>query len=150
MKQMKIYLASPFFNEEERGVYQAVITTLRKKGYDLFVPAEHEITNAWELNNQAWGEAVFGVDVLAINKCDVVIALNWGMYSDSGTAWELGYAFALGKKTINVYVLNNNTYSLMMTNGANYNISLTDFLINDIEDILADDVNLCPINIEIK
>lgn len=72
------------------------------------------------------------------------------MYSDSGTAWELGYAFALGKKTINVYVLNNNTYSLMMTNGANYNISLTDFLINDIEDILADDVNLCPINIEIK
>ena len=150
MKQMKIYLASPFFNEEERGVYQAVITTLRKKGYDLFVPAEHEITNAWELSNQAWGEAVFGVDVLAINKCDVVIALNWGMYSDSGTAWELGYAFALGKKTINVYVLNNNTYSLMMTNGANYNISLTDFLINDIEDILADDVNLCPINIEIK
>lgn len=147
---MKIYLASPFFNEEERGVYQAVITTLRKKGYDLFVPAEHEITNAWELSNQAWGEAVFGVDVLAINKCDVVIALNWGMYSDSGTAWELGYAFALGKKTINVYVLNNNTYSLMMTNGANYNISLTDFLINDIEDILADDVNLCPINIEIK
>lgn len=150
MKQMKIYLASPFFNEEERGVYQAVITTLRKKGYDLFVPAEHEISNAWELSNQAWGEAVFGVDVLAINKCDVVIALNWGMYSDSGTAWELGYAFALGKKTINVYVLNNNTYSLMMTNGANYNISLTDFLINDIEDILADDVNLCPINIEIK
>lgn len=147
---MKIYLASPFFNEEERGVYQAVITTLRKKGYDLFVPAEHEISNAWELSNQAWGEAVFGVDVLAINKCDVVIALNWGMYSDSGTAWELGYAFALGKKTINVYVLNNNTYSLMMTNGANYNISLTDFLINDIEDILADDVNLCPINIEIK
>ena len=147
---MKIYLARPFFNEEERGVYQAVITTLRKKGYDLFVPAEHEITNAWELSNQAWGEAVFGVDVLAINKCDVVIALNWGMYSDSGTAWELGYAFALGKKTINVYVLNNNTYSLMMTNGANYNISLTDFLINDIEDILADDVNLCPINIEIK
>lgn len=147
---MKIYLASPFFNEEERGVYQAVITTLRKKGYDLFVPAEHEITNAWELSNQAWGEAVFGVDVLAINKCDVVIALNWGMYSDSGTAWELGYAFALGKKTINVYVLNNNTYSLMMTNGANYNVSLTDFLINDIEDILADDVNLCPINIEIK
>ena len=147
---MKIYLASTFFNEEERGVYQAVITTLRKKGYDLFVPAEHEITNAWELSNQAWGEAVFGVDVLAINKCDVVIALNWGMYSDSGTAWELGYAFALGKKTINVYVLNNNTYSLMMTNGANYNISLTDFLINDIEDILADDVNLCPINIEIK
>lgn len=78
MKQMKIYLASPFFNEKERGVYQAVITTLRKKGYDLFVPAEHEITNAWELSNQAWGEAVFGIDVTAINKCDVVIALNWG------------------------------------------------------------------------
>lgn len=150
MKQMRVYLASPFFNEKERGVYQAVIATLRKKGYDLFVPAEHEITNAWDLSNQAWGEAVFGVDISAINKCDVVIALNWGMYSDSGTAWELGYAFALGKKTINVCVLDNNTYSLMMTNGANHNISLTDLLIEDIEDILANDVDLCPMNIEIK
>lgn len=72
------------------------------------------------------------------------------MYSDSGTAWELGYAFALGKKTINVCVLGDNTYSLMMTNGANHNISLVDLLMEDIEDILANDVDLCPMNIEIK
>lgn len=147
---MKIYLASPFFNEKELNYYKIVINDLRKRGYDLFVPAEHEITNAWDLSNQAWGEAVFGVDISAINKCDVVIVLNWGMYSDSGTAWELGYAFALGKKTINVCMNNGETYSLMMTNGADYNILLSDLILNSVEDILNGTANLYDKKIEIK
>lgn len=150
MKQMKIYLASPFFNEKELKFYKIVIDDLRRKGYDLFVPAEHEIANAWDLSNQAWGEAVFGVDISAINKCDVVVVLNWGMYSDSGTAWELGYAFALGKKTINVCMNNGETYSLMMTNGANHNILLSDLILNSIEDILNGTANLYNKEIEIK
>ncbi len=147
---MKIYLASPFFNEAELKLYKAVIDNLRGKGYDLFVPQEHEINDAWELSNQAWGEAVFGVDISAIKKCDIVVVLNWGMYSDSGTAWELGYAFALGKKTINVCMNNGETYSLMMTNGADHNILLSDLILNDIEDILNGSANLYPKKIEIK
>jgi nucleoside 2-deoxyribosyltransferase len=53
--------------------------------------------------------------------------LNFGMYSDSGTAWEAGYACALRKYTIQVLCgCNNATYSLMMTNGCDKVIDLRD------------------------
>ena len=79
---------------------------------------EHTIPNAWEISNQKWAKAVFKEDVRAIDECDTVIVLNWGMYSDSGTAWECGYAYAKGKTVINLLMPTaNNEYSLMMVNG---------------------------------
>lgn len=65
------------------------------------------------------GKKVFNEDIKAINECDTVIVLNWGMYSDSGTAWECGYAYAKGKKVINLLMpTNDKDYSLMMINGS--------------------------------
>ena len=150
MKQMKIYIASPFFNKKEVKIYNYVIRTLRSYGYDLFVPREHEIEGAWDMPNQVWGEAVFGVDYTAIQKCDVVVVLNWGMYSDTGTAWECGCAFALGKKVINVCVNPYSDYSLMMTNGCHYNISLGDLINNPIEGILSGTTELKKFEISVK
>ena len=37
-----IYIASPFFNEEEERNLTFVETTLRKRGYDIFSPRENE------------------------------------------------------------------------------------------------------------
>ena len=116
---MKVYLASPFFNKRENEIYERVIAELRSEGHDVFVPKEHTIPNGWEMPNAVWGENVFAVDILGIQKCDVVVVLNFGMYSDSGTAWECGYAYALGKKVVNVLCGDDNTYSLMMLNGCN-------------------------------
>lgn len=123
---MKVYLASPFFNEKENKIYEKVIKELRSEGHDVFVPKEHEIPNAWDLPNAIWAESVFAVDVLGIQKCDVVVVLNFGMYSDSGTAWECGYAYALGKDVVNVLCGEGN-FSLMMLNGCNTYIKFDDF-----------------------
>ena len=99
----KIYLASPFFNENELSVYFRVINALRDKGYKVYVPQEHEIE-----------------DVKALEDCDVVMVLNFGMYSDSGTAWEAGFALGIGKNCVQVLCGDDNTtYSLMMVNGTN-------------------------------
>ena len=50
---MKVYLASPFFNENEINVYEKVIALLREeKDIDLFVPREHTIPNGWEMPNE--------------------------------------------------------------------------------------------------
>lgn len=115
----KIYLASPFFNTEELLIYEEVISILRsKKNVDLFVPMEHEILNAYDISNKDWGKRVFDLDKNAIDDSDVVVVLNYGMYSDSGTAWEAGYAFAKGKRVYHVLCGNDNSdYSLMMING---------------------------------
>ena len=122
---MKIYLASPFFKKEEIIIYDEVIENLRKQGLNVFVPREHTIPNAWDLPNHIWGENVFAVDYLAITQCDIVLVLNFGMYSDSGTAWECGAAFALGKKVVNVLCADSKEeYSLMMVNGTHSTIDL--------------------------
>ena len=125
---MKVYLASPFFNQEEITVYEKVIKLLREeKDLDVFVPREHTIPNGWDMPNHIWAENVFAVDILGIQKADVVVVLNFGMYSDSGTAWECGYAYALGKKVVNICIgYDTDEYSLMMLNGSALTFSLGD------------------------
>lgn len=116
---MKIYLASPFFNTEELKYYRIAVERLRTSGYDVFVPQEHEIEGAWEISNEEWAERVYSMDEKAIWNCDVVIVLNFGLYSDSGTAWEAGYAKAHGKRVVQVLCGGDNAvYSLMMLSGA--------------------------------
>lgn len=123
----KIYLASPFFSEDELKIYKEVISILRKhENVEVFVPMEHEIPNAFDVPNAKWGYEVFNIDKEAIDNSDIVIVLNFGMYSDSGTAWEAGYAFAKGKDVYHV-LCGNGEYSLMMINGTGKIITLDDF-----------------------
>ena len=95
-----------------------ILAALRSAGYEVYVPQEHDIPGAWEMPNEEWAKKVFVNDVDAIHSCDVVMVLNFGMYSDSGTAWEAGYAAALEIPVIQVLCgFENCTYSLMMMNG---------------------------------
>ena len=122
---MKIYLASPFFNEEELTVYKQVIQQLRNMEHEVYVPQEHSIEGAWDMSNAHWARAVYREDIKAIDECECVMILNFGMYSDSGTAWEAGYANALRKYTVQVLCGGDNvTYSLMMINGCDKVVDL--------------------------
>jgi nucleoside 2-deoxyribosyltransferase len=125
----KVYLASPFFNDEETKIYDKVIKLLRlESDLDVFVPREHEIPGAWDMANRNWAEAVFAVDLIALQQADIVVVLNFGMYSDSGTAWECGYAYGTGKKVLNILCgKEGSDYSLMMTNGTSATVSLDTF-----------------------
>lgn len=114
-----IYLAAPFFNKEEIEIYNRAIERLRAQGYKVFVPREHEIPNAWEMSNREWAKSVYTADFKAIEQSKIVVALNFGMYSDSGTAWEMGYATALNKTVVQVLCGDDNTvYSLMALSSA--------------------------------
>ena len=128
----KIYLASPWFNNKERVMYRGILDKMRKEGHEVYAPIEHEIPNAWEASNAEWGRAVFNADVEAIRNCDEVWVLNFGMYSDSGTAWECGFAYGIGKPVRQlVYGMGEDkTYSLMMINGCEE----WDFMLNYLGD----------------
>ena len=93
-----IYIAGPFFTDEERDFLKIVIESTKEffPDEELFIPMEHFIPNGENLSNNEWAEAVFKMDVEALNKCDRVIAAYLGLYSDTGTAWEIGYAYAKG------------------------------------------------------
>ena len=91
-----IYIAGPFFTDKERAFLKTVIKSVKKffPNEELFIPMEHFIPNGENLSNNEWAEAVFKMDVEALNKCNRVIAAYSGLYSDTGTAWEIGYAYA--------------------------------------------------------
>lgn len=114
---MKIYLASPLFTDYEREKVKAVAEWLRSNGEEVYVPMEHQIENAWSYTNAAWAKMVFDEDIKAIHECDEVYCIYYGLYSDSGTAWECGFAYGIGKP---VYLIDqsNQEVSLMVVNGA--------------------------------
>ena len=128
---MKVYLASPWFTLREEVIYKLVIKKMRSEGIDVYVPMEHEIRDAWEKPNEVWAREVFSSDVEAIQSCDEVWVLNFGMYSDSGTAWECGFAYGIGK-TVRMLLdtENENVFSLMMINGCEEYDSVKNYLKN--------------------
>ncbi len=125
---MKIYLASPLFDEIQKDKIKRVVKRLRREGHEVYSPMEHQIPDAWELENHVWSKKVFDEDLRALNEAEAVYAIYYGMDSDSGTAWEIGYACAM-KKQVNIFVPNEkNLLSLMIINGADNVYALTPFI----------------------
>ena len=91
-----IYIAGPFFTDKERTFLKIVIESVKEicPNEELFIPMEHFISDGENLSNNEWAEAVFKMKVEALNKCNRVVAAYLGLRSDTGTAWEIGYAYA--------------------------------------------------------
>ena len=91
-----IYIAGPFFTDKERTFLKIVIESVKEicPNEELFIPMEHFIPDGENLSNNEWAEAVFKMKVEALNKCNRVVAAYLGLRSDTGTAWEIGYAYA--------------------------------------------------------
>ena len=116
---MKIYLASPFFNDEELEYVCEAEQVLANKGLDVYSPMRHEDRD--EKRTAAWSVKTFMKDVEAINKADAVVMLYHGNYSDSGTAWECGFAYALNKPVIVVHL--GGPSNLMVHEGSRANVN---------------------------
>lgn len=115
---MKVYLAGPFFNDKQIEYIEKAENILRNKGFDLFSPRDHTIENGDMLPNNIWGKEVFKMDISAIDSCDLVVAIYSGMYSDTGTAMEIGYAYAKGKDILIVCTDLEDEQSLMIINSS--------------------------------
>ena len=90
-------MAGAFFRPETKSRIDSYAAGFRQLGHDVYVPQEHTVPNAWKMSQEDWAREVFKMDVAAIQDCDMLFAVYDGLYSDSGTAWEIGYAYALGK-----------------------------------------------------
>lgn len=118
----KVYLASPFFNDAEIGRMEKVKHILRAKGLEVFAPFEHQNEHL-EFGSKEWRKATFEGDVNGIEEADVVVAIiSNGNYSDSGTAWEVGYGVAKGKPIV-VVNLSGKEINLMIADSLHAYIS---------------------------
>lgn len=119
---MKIYLASPFFNNEELENVKKAEKILMSRGFDVFSPRLNEVRNEENINNPAWSKETFTNDKKFIDWADVVVMLYYGGYSDSGTAWECGYAFGTNTPVLVVHLGEDS--NLMIHEGCHSNISM--------------------------
>jgi nucleoside 2-deoxyribosyltransferase len=111
---MKLYVASPLgFSEAGREFYNGVlIPKLAALGLEILDP--WTLTDAGRIaaaaglpygaaKREAWRELSVEIgrnNAAAIEACDALLAVLDGVDVDSGTAAEIGYAAALGKKII--------------------------------------------------
>lgn len=99
---MKVYLAAPFFTDEQRKDKSTVKAALSfRHDVEILDPQDFDLgLSGWEMTNHQWGKKVFDADIEALLKADAVVAIDYGLYSDTGTAWELGFAYGACIPTI--------------------------------------------------
>ena len=131
----KIYIASPFFNDEETEALSRVENLLRKRGFEVFSPREHDDPTETR-GTSPWSKNVFRIDQEGIHQADCVVLLYWGNYSDSGTAWECGYAFATGTPVVVVHL--GTSSNLMIHEGCHTNLE-------SIEELASYDFEKMPV-----
>lgn len=111
----RVYLAAPFFNDEQIERVDHVAKVLREvHGLDVFSPREHQMKGL-EFLSDDWRDAVFANDVAQMHKCDFMVAIYDG--NDAGTYFETGFAYA---NRIPLVVFNEikGTANLMITESA--------------------------------
>jgi nucleoside 2-deoxyribosyltransferase len=132
---MKIYMAGPLFSSAELAFNRELAGLLRERGHEVFLPQEHE-------QRKDLPRAIFESDVKGLDWADAIVACLDGPDPDSGTCWELGYAYARKKLSI-VYRTDfrlfkgSDPINLMMTESADHVIIMPTTDVADLATAIA-------------
>jgi nucleoside 2-deoxyribosyltransferase len=119
---MKLYFAGPLFSTPERTWNAEVTAAPRAAGHEIFLPQEQEPGKD--------EKGIFATDVGGIDWADGLVAIMDGPDPDSGTAWEVGYAFGTYKSIVLVrtdsraHSGSSGEYNPMLTQAATVRIDL--------------------------
>ncbi|WP_292466265.1 nucleoside 2-deoxyribosyltransferase [Methanolobus sp.] len=95
-EKKQIYLAGPLFSQAERDFNVMLRDRLVEMGFSVFLPQE-DGNDTESSRREDRQKNIFENDVRGIDESDIVLAvLDGGSDVDSGTAWEMGYAYAKG------------------------------------------------------
>lgn len=119
---MKLYFAGPLFSSAERDWNAAIAGALRAAGHEVFLPQEQEPGRD--------SAAVFVTDVRGIDWAHALVAIMDGPDPDSGTAWEVGYAYlkkpiVLVRTDIRATADYEGGYNAMLTQAATIRLDLS-------------------------
>jgi nucleoside 2-deoxyribosyltransferase len=95
-----IYIAGPLFDPGERWYLEQVDAVCRAAGYDTYLP--HRDGGLKAGPDTDFG-AIFAADLAALTRAGLVVAVWNGPDVDSGTAWEIGFAYARGVPVIGLH-----------------------------------------------
>lgn len=89
---MKAYLAGPLFKKQEQEKLEQIDKICKELNIDTFLP--HRDVGVYETGKDS--KPFFKADKEPLDNCQVVIAIFDWKGIGSGTAWEIGYAYAKG------------------------------------------------------
>ena len=92
---MKAYIAGALFSKGERIFLEEIAKICKEIGLETFLP--HRDAGLGEDV-----EEIFKKDFSGLDKCDILVAVLNGSDLDSGTAWEIGYAYSRKIKIIGI------------------------------------------------
>ena len=93
-----VYLAAPLFSDAERRFNATIAALLKAQFFRVHLP--QEIGDCSANRDEDHHAMIFQRNIRALAESDIVVAVIDGADADSGTAWEMGYAFASGKRVI--------------------------------------------------
>lgn len=100
---MKIYLGSPFFNQDQLERVKRVEDALRSNPTvtEIFSPRTQQVAHL-EHGSDEWRDTVYNNDIKHLEWCDAIVAVHdyEDKHVDPGTAFEIGYVKALGKYVV--------------------------------------------------
>ncbi|MDD1664798.1 MAG: nucleoside 2-deoxyribosyltransferase [Methanomicrobiales archaeon] len=88
----QVYLAAPLFSDAERAFNLVLRNLLAAQGYPVYLPQE----TGEGVEGTGRDRAIFESHIRALDAASCVVAVCDGADTDSGTAWETGYAAAKG------------------------------------------------------
>ena len=98
---MKIYIAGPLFSEAELRMNREINKVLKECGHETYLPQEDGGQFALlpdVIEGKSKAQYLFGRDIEHLDWCDAVLFIFDGRVPDEGACFELGYAYASGKK----------------------------------------------------
>lgn len=107
----KVYIASPFFNEEQLERVKFIEKELEKNGKEYFSPR----TDTYVKPNSTHEERkkAFTDNINAIKNCSYIIVVTDG--KDMGTIFEAGFAYSIDKPIVYfAETLGDNPFNLML------------------------------------
>ncbi len=95
---MFVYIAGPLSQSTGRKFIEKIDALCKQLNLETFLP--HRDVGLVEFTSDI--PKAFQEDVKALNRCDLVIASFNHWRIGAGTSWELGYAYAKGKKIMGI------------------------------------------------
>lgn len=92
----KIYIAGPLCEKKDRNFLEKIDKICKELGFETFLPHKDAglFKDIKDINKIA------KKDFEELYKCDFMIGILNGVCVGAGTAWEMGFMQALGKKVI--------------------------------------------------
>ncbi|MDY0267301.1 MAG: nucleoside 2-deoxyribosyltransferase [Methanimicrococcus sp.] len=126
---VQVYLAGALFSQAEKDFNEKIQKMLTELGFSVFLPQEDAQDDKGQRDERRH-KLIFNNCFSGLQKSDLVVAVLDGTDVDSGTAWELGYAYAQKKPIIGI-----RTDFRIQTPGESVNLMILETLTDFVHDL---------------